>query len=250
MKKGKRSEKGEKKKTKKRGGVLRLFRWGTLLPVLLLAAFGVALFAVPAGDMRALSIATGAVLCLVAFLLFLGAFGGNAGVFHIVCGAALVALAVWLFVQPEEARNVLYYVLTGVVFLRAVVGLFYALLAKRKESRLWQISMAGSIFLLVCAVVYVFLPMLKLDVQNVLIGVLCCLDALIECAALLHRLRAGKETKETAKEPKNEQKKGERRENVPEEKPAPPEPQEPQEADEKAEQTSFWQRFRSKKGKS
>ena len=56
---------------------------------------------------------------------------GGAGVLQIVCGTALVALAVWLFVQPEEAGNALYYVLTGVVLLRALVGLFYALRTRR-----------------------------------------------------------------------------------------------------------------------
>ena len=41
------AEKEEKKSAKKRRGFLRLFRWGTLLPVVLLLAVGVALFITP-----------------------------------------------------------------------------------------------------------------------------------------------------------------------------------------------------------
>ncbi len=212
------AEKEEKKSAKKRRGFLRLFRWGTLLPVVLLLAVGVALFITSSDDLRALSYGTGAVLCFLALLFFVGAFLGGAGVLQIVCGTALVALAVWLFVQPEEAGNALYYVLTGVVLLRALVGLFYALFAKRKESRLWQIAMAGSLLLLVCAVVCLFLPMLHLKTQNVLIGILCCMDALFELIALFHRI-SSKGGKEEEKRKKGEKASDDGKQNVPEEAP-------------------------------
>ncbi len=203
----KKSASKKEKKAKKKRGALRLFRWGSLLPIALLLGLGIALFAVPQEKLHALSIATGVILSFVALLLIAGSFLGSASVLRIVCGVGLVALAVWLFVQPGEGQSTLYYVLSGIVLLRALVGLFYALFAKRKESRLWQISLWGSVFLLVAAVVYFFLPMLRLSGQHLLLGALCCLDALFETAALLHRLMNAMKKEETQK-PEPTDKKG------------------------------------------
>lgn len=263
--------KKEKTKKRKKKGFLRLFRWGSLLPIALLLAAGVALFAVPAEKESVLGIATGVALALVAVLLIVAAFLGRGGVLQIVCAAGLIALAVWLFVQSEGTET-LYYVLTGVVLLRALVGLFYALFAKRKESRLWQISMAGSILLLVAAVVYFFLPMLHMGGQSLLIGGLCCLNALFEGVALLHRITASmqrEEPREKSKKKGTEEKTAEKAEEKTEEKteekkkkkkakePAPEEPQKeeppkkeepaPEEPQEEEKKPSFFARFRSKK---
>ncbi len=187
------------RKTKKRKGLLGLFRWGAPLPAAFLLAVGVALFFLPSENLRAFAVATGAVLCVVALCCLLGAFFGNANMPAIVAGAALVGLAIWLFVQPENAGSAVFYVLTAVIFLRATFGLFYSLIADRRESKLWQISMAGCIFLLVCAVVFFFLPSLEVGYLNVLLGALCCLAAFFEAVALLHRLSASGKKKEKAK---------------------------------------------------
>lgn len=240
MKRKKAPEKGEKKK--KRRGILRLFRWGAPVPIVLLLGVGAALFAVPAEHTRALSIVTGAILALAAFLLLLTAFVGNGSILQLLPGTAIVALAVWLFIQPDAADSALFYVITGVVLLRSLTGLFYSLVAGRKDSRLWQISMAGSILLLVCAVVCFFLPMAGLKAENILLGALCCFNAVFESAALLHRMtsRGGEEKSDAPKKKRKEQ---------PEEAPAPepiapPEKEREQETEKKG---SFWQRMGRKR---
>ncbi len=243
-------KKDKKTQKKKKKGILHLFRWGDLLPIALLLAAGIALFAVPAEKETVLGIATGIALAIVALFLIVGAFLGRGGVLQIVCAAGLIALAVWLFVQSEGTET-LYYVLTGIVLLRALVGLFYALFAKRKESRLWQLSMAGSVLLLVAAVVYIFLPMLHIGGQNLLIGGLCCLDALLETIALFHRISNAMH-KEEAEKPKKQKKLSEREEpKQPKEEPEQPkgdvpEAQEALPEEQKKKKSSFFARKREK----
>lgn len=249
--KDKKSPKAKKDHSARRK-IASLFRWGMPVPVLLLVAIAAVLFAVPPESLRVLGLIVGVLLIAAALVLIATAFTGKIGIPQIVIGVGLIAFSVWLFVQPEEASSALRYALTALVLLRAVLGFLYALLAKRKENRLWQISMAGSILLAIFCVVLFCLPPLRADVLNLLLGVLCCVNAAAELVALLHRaLVLRQERKEEKAELRAERKKEEKEKDTEKEKGSARErdvaEEQPSEEKEEERKGGFWRRFVKRK---
>ncbi len=184
----------DRKKAKKRSP-LRFFRWGSPLPVLLLAALGVLLLCMPENSLPLLSVIVGAFFAGIAVLLISFAFTeSKTGLISIAVGVALIAFAVWLFIRPEGALNALLIALTALLFLHGLFGLFYSLFAEKKQGVLWRGSLVGSIGLTVCAFVFFFLPVMTKDLRlwSLLLGLLACAGAVIETFALFHRFASRK----------------------------------------------------------
>lgn len=185
---------GERPKRK----AVRLLRRGAPLTAAFFLAVGTAFLAVPAEKTDVLCIVTGIVLAAAALYTIVSAFFGGASVLRIACGAVLASFAVWLFVQPGEAGSVLCYAVAGLLCLRALVGLFSLIFEKDRGGLLRKIAFAGDLLLVVGAMLALFLPASSGRVKVVLLGLLCCADALLECVALVRRFFARRREKKEA----------------------------------------------------
>lgn len=183
------SQAQKKKKGEKRKSAFRFLRWGSLIPVLTEVGIGVLLFCLQGRSMSLLSIVMGVIFCALAVLLLAFAFGGSrAGFVQLALGTLAIAFSVWLFVQPNEAVAALLIVLTALLFVRGMLGMFYSLSAKRQGGRVWQTVLVGSLILIVCAFVLFFLPMVSSSLQVLMLGILSCLGGAMEALTLAYRL--------------------------------------------------------------
>lgn len=195
----------EGKQGKKKKSFLRFLGWGTFFPILAEAAVGILLLALT-GEDEALSFAVGAIFAFLGVFLIASVFLAGGGIFCLGCGAAFAGFAVWLFVQPAEAVNVLLYALVALLFARSLFGMWNALGRKKEGGKWWEIQIFVCLAVAVADFVLFFAPF-SFPVKCAVLGALYLCEAVLGLCAGLSRLfsRRGKGKEERGREEPQEQ---------------------------------------------
>lgn len=178
------------RKGQKKRNPFRFLGWGSFFPMLAEAGAGILLLALPENSLEVLSISVGVLFCVLGVFLLATAFLlAKAGILRLAAGAVFIGVAVWLFIARQEAVTVLLYILLGILFLRAFLGMWNALVQNKGGSggHWWQIQFTVCLVVLLGAFI-LFFPLLGFAARCIVTGVLFAVDAAAELCSGLARL--------------------------------------------------------------
>lgn len=137
--------------------------------------------------MHLIGIVSGAVFAAAGVFFLASAFiGKRAELIQLFTGIALIAFAVWLFVDAGNATIVLLLLIGTILLLRGLLGVWDTRLAAKSGGRWWQCQLVVSLAVAVFAFVLYFRPF-SVRGMCVTLGVLSLVTAVAELVSFVLR---------------------------------------------------------------